>query len=143
MKKRLVLLSTLFIALTLSACSKKEELKTNETKETVETTQKEMKIGSATFKGKLSETPIIDEDTIIMSFEKVTAIKDEEKLADMMNANGVVLLADMNIFDKDMKPEDFEVGSEIEFELETPTAMTYSIPPQVAGNSIKRISLVK
>ncbi|HCM88789.1 MULTISPECIES: hypothetical protein [Vagococcus] len=122
---------------------KKEELKTNVSKETEVSSQKELKISSSTFKGELSEVPIIDEDTVILAFEKIIAIKDEDNLLDSLNANGVVLLADMTIFDKEMKPEDFKVGSLIEFELETPTAMTYSIPPQVAGNSIKRVSLAK
>ncbi len=143
MKKKAILTGLILTVLVLGACSKKAEIKTNASKETEVSSQKELKISSSTFKGELSEVPIIDEDTVMLTFEKVTAIKDEDNLIDSLNANGVVLLADMTIFDKEMKPENFKIGSILEFELETPTAMTYSIPPQVAGNSIKRISLTK
>lgn len=143
MKKKAILTGLILTVLVLGSCSKKAEIKTNASKETEVSSQKELKISSSTFKGELSEVPIIDEDTVMLTFEKVTAIKDEDNLIDSLNANGVVLLADMTIFDKEMKPENFKIGSILEFELETPTAMTYSIPPQVAGNSIKRISLTK
>mgnify|MGYP003593002653 FL=1 len=51
-------------------------------------------------------------------------------------ASGLTLNADFDSFEGDVEPEDVVVGSVLEFTLTTPAAMTYSIPPQISGDSI-------
>lgn len=149
MKKSLLFTSVVLLSLTLAACGNNNKETTNEsTKESFETVETEASSVTQTegeiavFKGKISELPVIDEDTVPLTFDKVEAIEDPDKLVDSFNASGVVLLASLENLEG-FEAEDLEVGTELQFELETPAATTFSIPPQIAGSSIKKITVVE
>lgn len=146
MKKRLLITGVVLFSLALTACGNKDKDNTKdstiESSKTVETeasiTSSETQGETATFKGTISELPILDEKVVPLMFDKVEAVEDPDKLIDMFNASGVMLMADLESLDG-FKPEDLEVGDEIEFTIDTPAAMTHSIPPQISGSAIKSI----
>ncbi len=142
MKRKLLLKGLIVMSITLVSCSKKEVKKTERslTQETIETKEK---TESARFKGEIIEPPMIDGETVRLTFENVTAVEDPEKVIDSLNANGVVLLANIESMDINLETEDLEVGSELEFTLASPPAMTFSIPPQISGNSILEVKRIK
>ncbi|MEG2255002.1 MAG: hypothetical protein RSC33_06725 [Vagococcus sp.] len=148
MRKRLLMTSLVLLGLGLTACGNKEKADTKDTTATSSTkveTSKEseakQEVDEATFKGVISENPTLDEETVSLTFDKVEAVSDPDKILDTLNASGVTLLAPTKALDG-FKAEDLDVGSTIEFTIESPAAMTYSIPPQIAGNSIKTIKVV-
>ena len=147
MKKRLFITGVVLFSLGLTACGNKEKDNTKdstiESSQTVATdTASETEGERATFKGSISELPTIDEKVVPLMFEKVEAIEDPDKLVDMFNASGVMLMVDLESLEG-FKPDELEVGDEIEFTIETPAAMTHSIPPQISGSAIKSIKAVK
>ncbi|MBO0478439.1 hypothetical protein [Vagococcus fluvialis] len=113
-----------------------ESSKTVETKSSTKEAQAEGE--TATFKGKIGEIPVLDEETVSLHFATVEAIEDPDKLIDTFNASGVTLMVDVETL-KDFDPEDLEVGDELEFVINTPAQMTFSIPPQISGSSIRSI----
>ncbi|MGF2054088.1 hypothetical protein [Vagococcus fluvialis] len=146
MKKRLLVTSIVLLSLTLAACGNKEKDVTSEstaesskTVETKSSTKEDQAEGeTATFKGKIGEIPVLDEETVSLHFATVEAIEDPDKLIDTFNASGVTLMVDVETL-KDFDPEDLEVGDELEFVINTPAQMTFSIPPQISGSSIRSI----
>lgn len=146
MKKRLLVTSIVLLSLTLAACGNKEKDETSEstaesskTVETKSSTKEDQAEGeTATFKGKIGEIPVLDEETVSLHFATVEAIEDPDKLIDTFNASGVTLMVDVETL-KDFDPEDLEVGDELEFVINTPAQMTFSIPPQISGSSIRSI----
>lgn len=146
MKKRLLVTSIVLLSLTLAACGNKEKDGTSEstaesskTVETKSSTKEDQAEGeTATFKGKIGEIPVLDEETVSLHFATVEAIEDPDKLIDTFNASGVTLMVDVETL-KDFDPEDLEVGDELEFVINTPAQMTFSIPPQISGSSIRSI----
>ena len=146
MKKRLLVTSIVLLSLTLAACGNNEKDGTSEstaesskTVETKSSTKEDQAEGeTATFKGKIGEIPVLDEETVSLHFATVEAIEDPDKLIDTFNASGVTLMVDVETL-KDFDPEDLEVGDELEFVINTPAQMTFSIPPQISGSSIRSI----
>lgn len=146
MKKRLLVTSIVLLSLTLAACGNKEKDGTSEstaesskTVETKSSTKEDQAEGeTATFKGKIGGIPVLDEETVSLHFATVEAIEDPDKLIDTFNASGVTLMVDVETL-KDFDPEDLEVGDELEFVIDTPAQMTFSIPPQISGSSIRSI----
>jgi hypothetical protein len=146
MKKRLLVTGRVRLSLTLAACGNKEKDGTSEstaepskTVETKSSTKEDQAEGeTATFKGKIGEIPVLDEETVSLHFATVEAIEDPDKLIDTFNASGVTLMVDVETL-KDFDPEDLEVGDELEFVINTPAQMTFSIPPQISGSSIRSI----
>jgi ABC-type glycerol-3-phosphate transport system substrate-binding protein len=149
MKKRLLVTSIVLLSLTLAACGNKEKDGTSEstaesskTVETKSSTKEDQAEGeTATFKGKIGEIPVLDEETVSLHFATVEAIEDPDKLIDTFNASGVTLMVDVETL-KDFDPEDLEVGDELEFVINTPAQMTFSIPPQISGSSIRSIKQI-
>ncbi|MEG0551693.1 MAG: hypothetical protein RR554_11035 [Vagococcus sp.] len=146
MKKKVLILSIVVLSFIFVGCTKKVEKKTENTSdslETVQSTSSSQESKEARFRGKLTDKPTVDEETVRLSFEKVEAISDPEKISDNLNANGVVLLANPKTFDSSLNIENLTKDSEVEFTLTSPVAMTFSIPPQIAGNSITHVRLAK
>lgn len=145
MKKSLLFISITLLSIALVACSNNKDKTTEESKPaestTVETSENQEE--TATFRGKITEIPVLDEDVVRLIFDELEAVNDPDGLLDSFNASGVVLLAGLDSFDKDIEQEDIVAGSELEFVIETPAAMTFSIPPQVSGNSIITIRQIK
>lgn len=94
------------------------------------------------FKGKLLANPTISDDTVTLSFETVDVINDPENIQDIINSNGVVLNVSKEMFDKVKNSDEIRKGSMVEFILKPQPAMTFSIPPQIPGDSIESIELL-
>lgn len=107
-----------------------------------EQTIKKEKDGFPTFSGKLIADPVIDKDSVSLSFESVDVINDPDDIHDTINSNGVVLNADKELFVNDKELTDLKKGGEVEFTLEKQPALTFSIPPQIPGMSIKSIKII-
>lgn len=132
MKKSLVLMSIALFSVGLVACSNKGEDATKESTAVSSESSEEV----AVFRGEISELPIIDGEYVVLTFDELEAIKDPDDMLNTFEASGLTLNADFDSFEGDVEPEDVVVGSVLEFTLTTPAAMTYSIPPQISGDSI-------
>lgn len=148
MKKMIIgsmLLSSVFV---ISGCSSGLSTSASEgqtTKRTVEistsTTNEINYESNPIFEGRLISDPVIDKNAVILSFESVDAVNDPESIHDVLDSNGVVLNVDKTIFDKTKHKEKFKQGALVEFTLTKTPALTYSIPPQVPGDSIKSVQI--
>lgn len=72
--------------------------------------------------------------------EDSVAVEDSEESIGSFQ-NGVALNVDPETLE--MTVEELEVGSQLKVTLAQPAIMTMSIPPQVPGNSIISIELIK
>ncbi|MFC6346804.1 hypothetical protein [Vagococcus carniphilus] len=152
MKKSFLALSVLLSIGMLSACSNSKDNASNESsasssisqqKEPETSSSKKETQTNSEFKGKIAEKPVIEDETVTVTINKVEAIKDSEGINASFSPDGVVLIADKKVFDESVKVEDLAEGDELDFILSSTPAMTKSIPPQISGDSVIKISLAK
>ena len=153
MKKSLLTVGALLSIGLLSACSNSKDNSSKDSsnstsisqpKETVTSSSSEKELGgNAEFKAKISEEPVIEGETVSIILTDVKAIKDPKGVNASLSPDGVVLVADKKLFDEQVKIEDLAKGDELDFTLIDTPAMTKSIPPQISGDSIIKISLAK
>lgn len=144
MKKRVIASLTCVLLIVLSGCGKNkldvlstDSSMTSEVKES--TDMKEL----SRYKGTLKQDAQLDEESVSLAFDKVEAIQDSEGMIDSLNADGVVLNIDKKSLSKTVNLDELKQDVEVEFTLESPVMMTFSIPPQIAGNSVKTLKLLK
>lgn len=77
-----------------------------------------------------------------MVLTKVEAIEDPESILNMMKNDGVILNVSEGQLANGLKEEDLKSGDKIQFTLVDLPAMTMSIPPQVAGNSVLKVEKI-
>ncbi|UUV99103.1 hypothetical protein [Vagococcus luciliae] len=94
------------------------------------------------FEGRLTMDPIIEKDTVILSFESVDVVCDPDSIHDVLDSNGVVLNVDKKLYDKTKNKDKMRYGVTVEFTLTPTPALTFSIPPQVPGDSIESIKVL-
>ncbi|MDT2815477.1 hypothetical protein [Vagococcus carniphilus] len=153
MKKSLLTVGALLSIGLLSACSNSKDNSSKDSsnstsisqpKETVTSSSSEKELGeNAEFKAEISEEPVIEGETVSIILTDVKAIKDPKGVNASLSPDGVVLIAEKNLFDEQVKIEDLAKGDELDFTLIDTPAMTKSIPPQISGDSIIKISLAK
>ena len=154
MKKSLLTVGALLSIGLLSACSNSKDNSSKDSsnstsisqpKETVtSSSSSEKELGeNAEFKAEISEEPVIEGETVSIILTDVKAIKDPKGVNASLSPDGVVLIAEKNLFDEQVKIEDLAKGDELDFTLIDTPAMTKSIPPQISGDSIIKISLAK
>ena len=153
MKKSLLTVGALLSIGLLSACSNSKDNSSKDSsnstsisqpKETVTSSSSEKELGeNAEFKAEISEEPVIEGETVSIILTDVKAIKDPKGVNASLSPDGVVLIAEKNLFDEQVKTEDLAKGDELDFTLIDTPAMTKSIPPQISGDSIIKISLAK
>ncbi|WP_311984947.1 hypothetical protein [Vagococcus carniphilus] len=153
MKKSLLTVGALLSIGLLSACSNSKDNSSKDSsnstsisqpKETVTGSSSEKELGeNAEFKAEISEEPVIEGETVSIILTDVKAIKDPKGVNASLSPDGVVLIAEKNLFDEQVKIEDLAKGDELDFTLIDTPAMTKSIPPQISGDSIIKISLAK
>ncbi|MEG0293304.1 hypothetical protein [Enterococcus sp.] len=139
-----VLLLTVFA---LGACasngnnnSSSDSLKETTATETVETdsTEAQEMVFTATVVS-VTELGTSDPSIQILLEEPVAVTDTEDSIGSFQN--GVALNVDPTTLTMDV--EELAVGSELKVTLAQPAVMTMSIPPQVPGNSIISIELIK
>lgn len=152
MKKIVLTISILFSMVFLSACSNSKDSLSKDSnnstsisqpKEVVSNSSEKEIEENAEFKGIVSESPVIEGETVSIIFTNIEAIKDPRGVNASLSPDGVVLVADKKLFDEQVKIEDLTKGDELDFTLINTPAMTKSIPPQISGDSIIKISLTK
>lgn len=118
---------------------------TKKTGEIASTTEKEMgkdNESNPIFEGSLSSNPVTNKDTVVLSFESVDVVNDPDSIHDILDSNGVILNVDKNLFKKTPNSDKIKDGVKIEFTLTKSPALTFSIPPQVPGNSIESLRVL-
>ena len=123
-----------------SSSSKVNETTTVESSETSEmsTTEAGQMVFTATV---VSVTDLETSNPAIqILLEDPVAVEDSEESIGSFQ-NGVALNVDPETLE--MTVEELEVGSQLKVTLAQPAIMTMSIPPQVPGNSIISIELIK
>ena len=134
--KKIVVIAVLSLSvLFITGCTKAK----NETTKKSEPAQQSAEKTAPVFKGTLSEAPVLDKDTIVLTFKQVKAVNDPDGIGKAFNTDGVILNADK----KTVSMDHLSKGSEIEFTLKHPAILTNSLPPQVPGNSIQQITVIK
>ena len=104
MKKSLLFISITLLSIALVACSNNKDKTAEESKpvESTTVTTSENQEKTATFRGKITEMPVLDDDVVRLIFDELEAVNDPDGLLDSFNASGVVLLAGLDSFDKDI-----------------------------------------
>lgn len=97
---------------------------------------------SPIFEGRLTTDPVVDNDTVILSFESVDVVCDPDSIHDVLDSNGVVLNVDKKVFNNTKNKEKMKHGVSVEFTLTKTPALTFSIPPQVPGDSIESLQVL-
>lgn len=95
------------------------------------------------FEGRLTSDPVENKDTVMLTFESVDVVSDPDAIHDVLDSNGVVLNVTKELFDRTKHNDKIKNGTLIEFTLTKTPALTFSIPPQVPGDSIESIKLLE
>lgn len=131
----------LFSVMLLGACTT-----TTETESTVESTNsmsttKEEEIVTIFTATVESVTELETQESAVQIFlTDVEAVQDSENATTSFN-DGVTINVDPATLDFDFN--DLKAGDKLKVSLDHPAIMTMSIPPQVPGNSILSVELVK
>ncbi|OJG75834.1 hypothetical protein RV12_GL000173 [Enterococcus quebecensis] len=80
--------------------------------------------------------------SIRLVLNQVEAIEDPEKVVNMMKNEGVILNVSNEELAGGITEEELKTGDKIQFTLVGLPAMTMSIPPQVAGNSVIKVEKI-
>lgn len=99
---------------------------------------------SASFEGRLVEDAAKNDDqkSIRIVLSDVKGINDPEDMAKSFANDGVILnIAEDQLGNVSL--EELKSGSQLRFTTMAQPIMTMSIPPQIPGNSIQKIELVK
>lgn len=152
MKKSFLALGVLLSIGMLSACSNSKDNASKESsasssisqpKEPATSSSSQETQDNSEFKGKITEKAVIEGETVTVTINNVETIKDPAGVNASLTPDGVVLIADKKVFDESVKIEDLAEGDELDFTLSPTPEMTKSIPPQISGDSVIKISLVK
>ena len=137
--KRFVLLLALFL---FTACS--NQAKPEYTQATEQTTSTKGEAAMATiFTGKVTSFYTAESDPSVFSIvlHSVEAINDPDAIVSAFKNDGVIVHVPTDTL-KGVVPEQLSEGSIIQCTLHEVPIMTMSIPPQLPGNSIKKIELI-
>ncbi|OTN90118.1 hypothetical protein A5819_002617 [Enterococcus sp. 7E2_DIV0204] len=122
-----------------SMMSKKEE-STEQTSNSSDKVQKQSVFTAILVEdGKKNET--VDQ-SIRLVLNEVEAVIDPEEILNMMKNDGVILNVSTEQLAAGLTEADLRAGDKIQFTLVGLPAMTMSIPPQVAGNSVIKVEKI-
>lgn len=80
--------------------------------------------------------------SIRLVLKEVEAVEDPEKMVNMMKNDGVILNVDSEQLGDGITADNLKAGDKVQFTLVGLPAMTMSIPPQVAGNSVIKVEKI-
>lgn len=123
-----------------SMMSKKEESTEQTSKSSDKTQEQSIFTALLVEDGKKNET--VDQ-SIRLVLNEVEAVKDPEEILNMMKNDGVILNVSTEQLAAGLTEADLKVGDKIQFTLVGLPAMTMSIPPQVAGNSVIKVEKIQ
>ncbi|MEI5988873.1 hypothetical protein [Enterococcus crotali] len=156
MKKIVLSLLSIITLISLGACTGNEKNSSKGSSETVMTSKKEQSsehtsssldkensqsIFTAVLVEDAKKNETIDQ-SIRLVLNKVEAIEDPEEILNMMKNDGVILNVLTEQLTKGVTEESLKKGDKIQFTLAGLPAMTMSIPPQVAGNSVIKVEKI-
>lgn len=156
MKKMVAIAAMIITLISLGACTqnKKESSKGSEktsmssqkdqvTDETYKSENKEksQSIFIAVLVEEAKKNDTVDQSTRLV-LKDVKAVEDPEKILDTMKNDGVILNVSKEHFVEGTEESDLKTGDKIQFTLVVLPAMTMSIPPQVAGNSVVKVEKI-
>ncbi|ALS00946.1 hypothetical protein ATZ33_06050 [Enterococcus silesiacus] len=156
MKKIVVSLLSILTLISLGACAENKKDTSKGSSETILTSNKEQSTEptSSSLDKERSQavfTAVLVEDakknetvdqSIRLVLNEVKAIEDPEKILGMMKNEGVILNVSTNQLADDVTEENLKAGDKVQFTLVDLPAMTMSIPPQVAGNSVVKVEKI-
>lgn len=154
MKKFLIAILAISTVLTIGACTKNTKNESKESGATSMTSKKEQSTeqssGNIEQKKSLFTAVLIEDakknetvdQSIRLVLTKVEAIEDPESILNMMKNDGVILNVSEEQLANGLKEENLKSGDKIQFTLVDLPAMTMSIPPQVAGNSVLKVEKI-
>lgn len=96
----------------------------------------------ATYQGELVEKVAKTKDGYQVFLKNVEVIDDAKDPVSFAK-DGVKLNIDAKTIENISNFDNLDKGSKIKFVVKTPTVTTMSIPPQIAGNSIISIEVIK
>lgn len=141
MKKSSLLFLAVAALVLLSACGKTEAT-TDKSLETRESSSAAEKAKAAVYEGELSENATEEEDGIVkVTLKNVKGNKDPQNILDSMK-DGVVLHVPKELL-AGVDLATLTIGGKISFSLKEPVIMTRSLPPQIPGDSVEMIQLIK
>lgn len=152
MKKKYLVTGALIMSMVvLGACGNKNDkdnttetktVMTEGTKETEKTKDTEVaKQGEVVFKGSLKQNAVVDGDKVSLYIIGAEGIKDPDGISKGL-VDGVIINTTKDLIAGEFKEEDFAEGKMVEVTMKSPSAMTSSLPPQVAGNAIVSVKLL-
>ncbi|EOL43372.1 hypothetical protein [Enterococcus caccae] len=156
MKKIVITTLVVFTLISLGACtnnnknlpkgseetsmSSKKDQATDETSNTKEQARSQS-IFTAILVEDAKKNDTVDH-SIRLVLKEVEAVEDPEKIITMMKNDGVILNVPKEQLADGITESDLKSGNKIQFTLVGLPAMTMSIPPQVAGNSVIKIEKI-
>lgn len=146
MKKILLLLGTLIIVFSLSACASGSADQSEESSEAAVSENSSTEETKSIFMATLVEDAKANEDagkTFRLVLTDVKVVQDPEGIEKQFKNDGVIL----NITDRQLHAgqtmADFASGKTVTVTLKGLPIMTMSIPPQIPGNSIDDVKVEK
>lgn len=148
--KKLVILTSVILGMGIfSGCSSNPATKesssstpaTSETatKDSSKSTDSEVKEVKTIFTGVMQAEGSSEEtDHQRIFLKEVAAVEDPEKIVNSFTNDGVVLLVT-----KEKVPADLKAGDKVQVTLTGLPIMTMSIPPQLPGQAISEVTIVK
>lgn len=156
MKKIVMTIVAVFTLISLGACtqnkkdsskgseetsmSSKKDQTTNETSNTKDQ-EKSQSVFTAVLVEDAKKNDTVDQ-SIRLVLKEVEAVEDPEKISAMMKNDGVILNVSKEQLANGITENDLKTGDKIQFTLVGLPAMTMSIPPQVAGNSVVKVEKI-
>lgn len=153
MKKITIAVLTVFTLISLGACAQNKKDSSKGSEETSMSSQKDQVIDETLNTKDKDETQsiftaVLVEDatknetvdkSIRFVLKDVEVVEDPEKIINMMKNDGVILNVPKEQLADGLTESEFKAGDTIQFTLAGLPAMTMSIPPQVAGNSVVNV----
>ena len=149
MKKKYLVTGALIMSMVvLGACGNKSdktettETKTEMTEATKETESKDVaKQGEVVFKGSLKQNAVVEGDNVSLYIIGAEGVKDPDGISKGL-VDGVIINTTKDLIEGKINEEDLTEGKMVEVTMKSPSAMTSSLPPQVAGNAIVSVKLL-
>ncbi|AQP53926.1 hypothetical protein CBF34_05155 [Vagococcus penaei] len=153
MKKWFILSSLLCLVAVTTSCSNQkgttdssssQSVNTLETS-VVNTSEQEASKENVVLEGTLAHDAKMDEKNITsVLVKKIQGIKDPDDIQKSMEKDGLILnIPEDRLIAADLTADDLKNGTRIEFTITSNAAMTFSLPPQLMGDSLVSLKVLK
>lgn len=157
MKKIVGVVLAVFTLISLGACTQnnkdsskgsEEVLMSNKKDQVIDETsntedqEKSQSVFTAVLVEDAQKNDTVDQSTRLV-LKVVEAVEDPEKIIGMMKNDGVILNVSKEQLADGITENNLKTKDKIQFTLVSLPAMTMSIPPQIAGNSVIKVEKIK